>query len=264
MEAKPLPKKFVAVWKDWPTFDAIRDENKELKAHELRKHLRSVPCYRCEDKSVRYNPEHVRAVLLEVPEDPENDNDGRSDDLDADLSAPRALDSMLLVRELSRQLGDSRREKRDIITVMEQPLKMFMEALSKLHDRLDKRLDHYEGIHDRMLAVVESLMSEEHTRKLDAAKLEQTKVFREQTMGVAQRYLPKLLEQFKPNMVASMALQAFASLEPELVDQILAGGVLTDEQAALFTKLRTTLAEQRSAKAQPKTMTPNGAATPPS
>jgi hypothetical protein len=246
---KSLPKKFAAKWQQFPTLDQVRDRYKHVKLHELRKLIRDVTCYRCPDSSVRYDPDMVVEALLDAPEGPESDEADDGDDSPLEpIASPKTLDALMLFRESMKIVADLRRTTQ----TQEQPLKLGLELLEKVVARLEKRLDHYDGIHDRMLLVTENLISAQAQRELEEQKQRDRQELRKQTLGVAAGYLPTIVEGLKQGSSpeAALALKAFASLEPEMVDSLLKSGVLEGEQVPLFTELRDLLRKKNPPREQ--------------
>lgn len=253
MNPRPLPQRYAKKWEQWPTLDQLRDQNKELKLHQLRDVLKKVACYRCPDGSVHYVPEQVTAALLKMPPDADeldDQADEDSDDLDSDLTPPKTYDVLMLFRECMRMLADARRERRDTVVVMETPLKTGLDLVEKMVGVMVGRLEAYDKIWDRMMATTERLMSHQAERELEVQRERDKQELRKKTLGLASEYVPTLLQQLGPSAEAALALKAFGSLEPEMVDSLLGSGALQPEQQELFGRLRDVLAKQRPPQQQ--------------
>lgn len=251
MTPKSLPKKYEKKWGQFPTLDGVREKYKHVKLHEIRRLLRDVQCYRCPDSSVRYDPDMVVEAMLDAP--PANDVDEDFEDTDESsplepIANPKSLDALLLFREAMKIVADLRRTT----TTQEQPMKLGLELVDKMVARLEKRLDHYDGIHDRLLKVTEDLISAQAQRELDAQKQKDMQELRKQALGTVGGYLPTLVENFKPSAEAALALKAFSSLEPEMVDTLLNSGALEAEQLSMFTQLRDALQKKRGERPKPQ------------
>lgn len=248
MTPKSLPKKFEKKWGNFPTLDGVREKYKHVKLHEIRRLLRDVPCYRCPDSSVRYDPDQVVEAMLDAPEGPESDEDVDTDESPLEpIANAKSIDALLLFREAMKIVADLRRTTQS----QEQPMKLGLDLLEKVVARLEKRLDHYDGIHDRLLQVTENMISAQAERELQQQKQKDMQELRKQTLGAVSGYLPTLVENFKPSAEAALALKAFSSLEPEMVDTLLNAGALEGEQLSLFTQLRDLLRKKRAERPQP-------------
>jgi hypothetical protein len=266
---KTLPKKYEKVWGEWPTLDQLRAQNPEFKEHQLRATLKGVPCYRCQDSSVRYLPEAVSSVLLSLPGDESDDDTGSP--LDESLSPPKAYDVLMLFRECMRMLADQRTQTKEAakvhneaIKAMEKPMEMGLGLLQDMIGVMSGRLKHYDETWDRLMSGTESLMLAQSERELQIVKAKDKQELRKQTLELAAGYVPTLLSHLsKPaEDVASQALKAMSSLEPEMLDTLLGGEILEPHQREHFARLRDMLKAQRPPNGQANQQTQNHSAPP--
>lgn len=252
MQPKPLPKKFEKAWQKWPSFDDLRAQNPQVKQHQLRTALQAVPCYRCPDQSARYLPERAKTAILSIRTEatlpgtaPELDDDDDQDDDGIELAEPKIYDAMVLFRQallisddLRKGLGDLAESMTKAIDSMTKPMALGLDLVREQTTMMSDRLKHYEAVSDRMQQVTESLISEQQAREIAAIREKSTQEMKKKTLDVAAQYLPTIVENFKPTAAASAALRAIKTLEPEVLDAIVDGAEMTEEQKQAWTLLR--------------------------
>jgi hypothetical protein len=265
VQPKPLPKKFERAWQKWPSFDDLRAQNPQVKQHQLRAALQPVPCYRCPDQSARYLPERAKAAILNIKSEAESaapdvapavifsvaeklvrgleeDDDDREE---IELAEPKIYDAMVLFRQsllisddLRKGLGDLAESMTKAIDSMTKPLALGLDLVREQTLMMSDRLKHYEAVSDRMQQVTESLISEQQSRELAQIREKASQEMKKRTLDVATQYIPTIVENFKPNAAASAALKAIKTLEPEVLDAIVDGAEMTEEQKQAWTMLR--------------------------
>ena len=266
MTPRPLPKKFEKIWQKWPAFDDLRAQNVETKAHAIRAALQSVPCYRCPDQSVRYMPDRASAAMLSisaVPIDGDDDDETTDKRDEVELAEPNSYDAMVLFRQSMGIAADMRKSFAELADAMGEPLKLGLQLVRENVELMSTRLKHYETIADRMQLVTEQLVNEQAARELAIMREKSSQEMRNKTMGLAVQYLPGIIDNFKPTAVASAALQAVKTLEPEVLDSIVDSADMTENQRAAWTLLRNTLRANRPPQQQDDAES-NNHVTPPS
>lgn len=273
MTPKPLPKKYEKSWRKWPSFDDLRGQYPELKVHQLRGLLGSVPCFRCPDQTARYIAEDAAKALLNAPVQPaaaaapatpppptpptpssrrrrrERDDEDDDDDRDdIELAEPKVYDAMILFRQCLVLCNDMRQTQVDLANSMQEPLKLGLQLVREQTEMMVARLKHLESVSDRMTTVTESLLSEQAGRELAKLREESAVKLRGKAFEIAAGYVPTIVENFKPTAQATAALEAVSTLEPEVLDAIVDSDEATESQRAAWTKLRDVL---RSGRRQP-------------
>jgi hypothetical protein len=259
VQPKPLPKKFEKSWQKWPGFDDLRAQNPQVKVHQLRTALQDVPCFRCPDQSARYMPDRAKHAILTIKAAkadgaaPELDEDDDEDDGEpVELAEPKIYDAMVLFRQallisddLRKGLGDLAESMTKAIDSMTKPMALGLDLVREQTHMMSERLKHYEGVSDRMQQVTESLLSEQQSREIAALREKSAQEMKKKTLDVATQYLPTIIENFKPTAEASAALKAIKTLEPEVLDAIVDGAEMTEEQKHAWTTLRDTMRPKR-------------------
>lgn len=237
--------------------DELRAKHPDLKLHKLRALLRDVTCYRCPDQTARYVQEELDQ-LIEEEEDfeqaakPPTDEEGRP--------VPQLYDSMVLFREsmramgeLLKGMGELRKMIGDISEAATEPIKLGMELVKDNVALMRGRLAHYEENHDRMLVAYENIMSMQTDRDLKVERAKGASKVRDQAAGLAMAYLPNLLQELKnsasANPTAAAALDALASLEPEVLDSIVDSDTHTPEQRSAWRKARELIKQRQKTQA---------------
>lgn len=235
MKPKKLPRRLEGVWPEWPTLDTLHERDKTIKLHVLRAMLQPVPCYRCEDNSVRYDPEIAELALTgRLPgQDDDAGEDDRESDLTGELQGNRLDGVMVLCRELGRMVTDARREKNEHIKVMETPMRIGVSMMEQAMAVMAKRLEHYDEMWDEMIATAERLQSHDADRQLAATQAERSHEARRDVFAFAKSQLPALISNVKQTAEAKAALDLLRSIPEELVDGLLAEDAA--EGPSLFT-----------------------------
>lgn len=258
MKPRPLPKSIKSeLWESWPTMDELRAKHPDLKLHKLRALLRDVTCYRCPDQTARYVQEEIEELIedeeaFEEGTKPPTDEGGRP--------VPQLYDSMVLFRESMRAMGELmkgmaelRKMIGDISAAATEPLQLGLGLVRENVELMRGRLQHYEDHHDRSLTAYETLMSLQTDRDLKIDRAKGAGKVREQAAGLAMAYLPTLLQELKSsassNPTAAAALDALASLEPEVLDSIVESDTHTPDQRAAWRKARELIKQRQNAKA---------------
>lgn len=258
MKPRPLPKSIKPnVWESWPTMDELRAKHPELKLHKLRALLRDVTCYRCPDQTARYVQEEIDELVeeeadLEEATKPQKDEEGRP--------VPQLYDSMVLFRESMRAMGELmkgmselRKMIGDISSAATEPITLGLQLVRENVELMRGRLTHYEEQHDRSLLAYENLLSMQTDRDLKVDRARGASKVREQAAGLAMAYLPQLMSELKTsastNPTAAAALDALASLEPEVLDSIVESETHTPEQRAAWRKARELIQSRKKPQA---------------
>jgi hypothetical protein len=236
-------------WQDFPTLATLQ-ERSGLSLGRLRAVLAEVPCFRCADKSVRYDPSGAATALDRDDEDggdeaandngPGVGNDNAGGTLSAHASAG-AVDQALLLSLSLRMLADSRKAHTDTIRTMQEPLTTGLAMMKTANDISAKRLEHMEGMWDRMVMATESLLSSQHDRDLRTTRQTQNAALRSDAVQLVKSQLPRMLDLFRVSGAAGTALEFIASLDPQIIDGVVASGVLEPNQQQLLDKLRAML-----------------------
>lgn len=240
---KPQPMPEGVDWRDWPVLEVLQAES-GLSVGKLRSRLAAVPCYRCTDKSVRYEPAAARQAIA----DRDDDDDDDASDIDAEtLSTNSGVFGILamLIREQMRMNAETRKERQDTIRVMQGPLDTGLKLMESVVLTQAKRLEHLEGLWDRMVNATEDMMGQMHTRELERKRSEDSMMMRRQALGLLDKHGPMLWEKWSLTRDAQMAIEFLSSLDPVLVETVAAAGVLTPEQAETLAKLRASLAAKQ-------------------
>jgi hypothetical protein len=224
-------------WHELPTFDHLKEQS-GLKVAALRLLLADVPCWRCEDNTVRYDLEASDAAL--------------ASSVLAETKAVNDVDTQPTVLGLLNaqiQIGaQAARQHAETIKAMQAPLMAGVEMCRLSSDRQEKRLSALEATFDRMLAAIETGATSQHERDLALKKHDASAALREKTFGLVKTQLPSIVNKWGLTTQASMALQLVQSLDPKMVSAFLEGGILTDEQAAALRKLSTKPAAEPAAE----------------
>ena len=237
--------------------DELRAKRPDMKLHKLRALLRDVTCYRCPDQTARYVQEELDELIEEEAEfeeatKPQTDDEGRP--------VPQLYDSMVLFRESMRAMGELmkgmaelRKMIGDISAAATEPITLGLGLVRENVELMRGRLAHYEEHHDRTLFAYENLMSMQTDRDLRVKRAEGAGEVRKQAAGLAMAYLPQLLKDLKTSASsdpkAAAALEALASLEPEVLDSIVNADTHTPEQRAAWRKARDMLKKGQSGQA---------------
>lgn len=238
MKPRPLPEKFQSAWPKWPTFDDVRAQYPKAKVHTIRAALAAVPCYRCPDQSARYLPDRAGEAMLQLKDLEDDDEFDEEEIAELEEAAdPKRLSGLSLFRESMKLVQDLRNSFQTLSRESMEPLKLGLQLVREQNENMRSRLAYYEGVDTRLIKVLESLLSEEHQRKLAATREEQQAKMREKMFGMASAHLPKLISQFKPTVLASVALDAVKALEFDVVEAIATAETNTPEQREAWTKL---------------------------
>lgn len=232
MKPTKLPKRFEAKWSTWPTLEDLHARDRDLKLHAVRALLAPVPCYRCADNSVRYEPELADLALSGQLDEEEAEAGERDSELGSELSQGKLVDVMVLCRELARMVTDARKEKNEHIKAMESPMKTGVAMMERAMDVMAKRLEHYDELWDGMIATAERLQSQASDRELEAKKQERNHEARKDVFAFAKQQLPAVIANVRTTLEAKAALDLLRSVPVELVDGLMDGDMFTDEQKA--------------------------------
>jgi hypothetical protein len=241
------------VWQEWPTLETLHAET-GLSVGKLRMRLVRVPCYRCPDKSVRYNPAIAREAITAYEHGAISGVVDAEDEDDAAEAPTRAsndngnvsIDANVL---LLRMLGDSRKDKADAIRAMQAPLEtgltMMKEAMAiqvATNSIQSKRLEHLEGLWDRMVELSEAMIASAAQRELVDRTHADSLALKKRTFELVKDQLPAMLGRWTLTTEASLAMDFLGSLNPMILDHVIESGVLDPDQVAKLTKLRAQLA----------------------
>jgi hypothetical protein len=244
MKPAPLPEDAAKseAWRGWPKLEQLHAET-GLKVSELRAKLVEVPCYRCPDKSVRYEPEAARAAVFAFDDDDDQDDDAEAAGIDKELSNVENTHDVykLLCRELLRALREERKDRGELVRSMQAPLDRGLSLIETTIGRQATRLEHLEGVWDRMLKATEDLMSAQAVREVANKQAAHSQKMKEESFGFVKEHLPTMLDRWRLTGEAALAVQFLGSLDPKIVDAVIATGVLDAEQTATLGKLRTAL-----------------------
>jgi hypothetical protein len=240
MKPKPFPKPSGEAWRVWPTLHRLQQSQPELTITQFRSLLRDVPSYRCEDNTVRYDPELATAALAPDIVDGLEDVDDLDDPSNDTGAGGRgeALTLMALYREQTRASAEQRKDHREQIITMGGPLKLGIELVGTLTGRLESRLDHLEKNWDKVCLLIEDLMDRQSERERDARRESLAADFKRKSFGLVEKHAPAIVDKWSLTAKASTALSFLESLDPQLFDVAQAQGWLTPEQAALLARLR--------------------------
>lgn len=239
MKAKKLPASLGDKWRTWPTLDELHERNRAHKLHAVRALLAPVPCYRCEDNSVRYDPELAELAIagrLDVESDEDEPSLGA--DLSTELGSGKLIDAMMLFRELARMVGDARREKNETIKAMETPLKTGVAMMERAMELMAKRLEHYDEMWDGLVLTSERLASQQADRDVATLKQSQSVEMRKDVFGLVKDQFPRMMQNFQLAIEGRTALELVRSFEGPIIDTMLEHDVFTAEQKAMIARLR--------------------------
>jgi hypothetical protein len=215
-------------WHELPTFDHLKEQS-GIKVAALRLRLAEVPCWRCEDNSVRYELEAAEAAIADTPGvllEQQSANDSE------------ATPTVLGLLNAQIQIGaQAAKQHAETIKAMQAPLMAGVEMCRLSSDRQEKRLSALEATFDRMLASIEQGATSQHERDLAVKKQEASAQLRQQTFGLVKTQLPAIVNKWSITSKATMALGLIESLDPKMVQAFLDGGILSDEQAEALRKL---------------------------
>lgn len=252
MKPKKLPKALADKWQSWPTLEELHERSREHKLHAVRALLAPVPCYRCEDNSVRYDPDLADAALTgRLPHADDEDEDPPRDDIAEELRGGKLVDVMVLCRELARMVGDARREKNDTIKAMETPLRVGVAMMERAMDLMAGRLKHYDEMWDGMILTSERLASNEADRDLSQKKADQQVALRKDVFGLVKEQFPQIVKNFQLAIEGKTALDLVRSIEGPVIDAMLAHDVFSDEQKSMIVRLRKTHGKKSPQQPQP-------------
>lgn len=265
---KPTPLPEGNQWAEWPTLEVLQTES-GLKVSALRARLAPLPCYRCPDKSVRYEPEASRrAVYADASparssfEDDEDDDTGDAGAGDDKQPANMAQLFFLALR----MLADQRRESATTIRAMQEPLQAGLSLIREAMGTQAARLAHLEGVWDRMISVSEEMLATQSNRASSERTAEHTRALRQKTFELVKEQLPTLLNKWNLTTRAGLALEFLGSMDPAVLDMVVGSGVLTPEQMTTLERLRASLpkkpapapAEPPQSESEPPRHTENG------
>lgn len=242
---KPIsfPESDARDWQSWPKLETLHAES-GLTVAQLRKLLAQVPCYRCKDNSVRYEPEPARDAVFGFEEEDEptetEEVDGLGDKGDV---------YQLLCRELLRALREERKDRSELVRSMTIPLERGMQLIDKTISTQATRLEHLEDLWDRMVKTSEEMLSAHGERERADNQAKHSQQMKQQTFNLVKEQLPTLLNKWALTAEATMALEFLASLDPKIVDAVIATGVLDQAQEAMLKKLRDALDARKRAAA---------------
>jgi hypothetical protein len=241
-----------AAWHEWPRLELLQVES-GVSISKLRIKLAGVPCYRCPDKSVRYEPGAARAALYDQEDDEDEDDEGtgiNAESLSTNTGAFAVL--AMLIREQMRATAETRKERQDTIRVMQAPLELAVRMIETGNSVQAKRLEHLENVWDRMIETSEAMIAAQHSRAMADQKHADTAAMRKNGLALLDKHGPMLMSKWQLTKEAQMALQFLGSLDPKIVDVVAATGVLSAEQTELLARLRESLAKrQPPAEQQP-------------
>lgn len=259
---KPAPLPEGAAWHEWPRLEMLQAESGQS-ISKLRVRLAAVPCYRCPDKSVRYEPGAARAALYDRDDLDDDEDDGAMPVIDAEqLSTNSGVFAVLamLIREQMRATAETRKERQDTIRVMQGPLETGLKLLEQVTGVQAKRLEHLEGVWDRMIEASEAMIAAQHQRALEDKKAEDSAAMRKHAVQLIDKHGPMLMSKWQLTREAQMALQFLGSLDPKIVDVVSGTGILTPEQQTMLMQLRDSLAKRQPPAEQSKAEPDNHAA----
>jgi hypothetical protein len=240
MKPKKFPEDRGDVWTCWPTLHTLQKANPDITLTQFRVLLRDVPSYRCEDNSVRYDPEATAAAIREGIEALDSD----PDEIDGEPRGGERLTLMALYREQTRANGEQRRDFRDVIQTlggliekMGGPLRLGIDLVGTLTSRLESRLTHLEEHSDKVTLLIEDLMDRQAERARAERREALTGEFKKKSFGLVQEHAPKLVEKWTLTQKAAVAVEVLESLEPELLEVAAAQGWLSPEHAAMLARL---------------------------
>lgn len=257
MKPRPLPRTIKPeVWSKWPTMDELRAKRPDLKLHKLREMLRLITCYRCPDQTARYVQEEIDELIEDDAEFEESTAPAKDE---AGRPVPQLYDSMVLFRESMRAMGELmkgmselRKMIGDISAAATEPITLGLQLVRENVELMRGRLQHYEEHHDNTLVAYETLMSMQTDRELKVDRAKGAGKVRDQAAGLALAYLPTLMTELKnsvsSNPMAAAALDALASLEPEVLDSIVESDTNTPDQRAALSKARDLIKQAQKAK----------------
>lgn len=241
-----------AAWHEWPRLELLQVES-GVSISKLRVKLAGVPCYRCPDKSVRYEPGAARSALYDREDDDEDDDDDGTGISAEGLSTNGGAFAVLamLIREQMRATAETRKERQDTIRVMQAPLELGLKMIEAATATSSKRLEHLESVWDRMIETSEAMIAAQHSRAMLDQKQADTSAMRKNGLALLDKHGPMLMNKWQLTREAQMALQFLGSLDPKIVDVVAATGVLTPEQTELLARLRASFAKHQPPAEQP-------------
>jgi hypothetical protein len=247
MKAKKCPAS--ANWQEWLTLEALQELYPDLKLYSLRELLVRVPCYRCSDNTVRYPTEQAYAALNAPAATNAPPRRSRVVDLlDPDGEDDETLPSQSgysLQQERDREyrlwLADVRRERNELIKLMETPLRIGVEMIHEASKVQAARLSRLEDQWDKLIRTTEEMVSLHADRDLAAKRQEQAVQLRGRAADAFLDQLPSLVKTWGLNRQATMAMELIASFDQDIFDGFISSGVLTAEQTSTLIQLRASL-----------------------
>jgi hypothetical protein len=239
-------------WQGWPVLEVLQAES-GLSISKLRSRLASVACYRCTDKSVRYEPAAARAAI--AGEEPDDDDDDPAAGIDADSFTTNAGVYgvfAMLIREQMRMNAETRRERQETVKVMQGPLELGTKLLEKAAETQAKRLEHLEGLWDRMVAATEQMLTFQHQRERERQKQDDSAAMRRQALGLLKEHGPMMMDKWALTREAQLALEFLGSLNPKIVDTVKDVGILTPEQVEMLSRLQASMAKRQPPQPKPE------------
>lgn len=209
-------------WHELPTFDTLLGLSR-LKVSLLRLKLADVPCWKCVDNTVRYDCDAAELAIAESV-------DAKAEN--GDITAMGLLDKQIQINERSAK------QQVELLKAMSEPLRMGMEMWLKAWERQEKRLGNLEGNIDRMYAVIESGLTSEHERELAMKKHDASVELRGKTFNLLKEQGPKIIDKWAMTTKARVAVELIDSLDPDVVDSILATDILEPDQMEKLRQLR--------------------------
>lgn len=231
-------------WKALPTLEDLQAENPAVKVAELRKALSGVTCYRCADKTLRYDREPAEAAVAAIEL-------AKSDD------RVEKVDLLFLFNKTLSILEGVRRDGKDTIKAMQHPLEKGLELIDRgikmlesLLARIEGRLTKHEDDWDRMVKLTEELITAQHSRELQLRKQSEAEKNRGKMVSVVEQNVPTLLSKWGTTREAGLALEFIGSLDPLIAKAFVDSGVLDEKQTAQATALLGLLEQRKAAKAK--------------
>lgn len=232
MKPQPVPEGLE--WEGLPTIDELKEQS-GIKIAQLRLLLAPVTCFKCPDNRVRYD-ELAAAEAI---------SGASVDDDDEQIATFKADGGMSLVFHVLNKvlaiLGAMGREKNETIKAMGEPLRAGVELLVKEAGELRKRTGELEENRDKVFRLIEDALSARNDREIKAEREKASIAIRKDLVDTLKGQVPSIVQKWGLTQRASMALDFLGSLDPRVVDGVIASGVLDAKQMAILEQLRVTL-----------------------
>lgn len=237
-----------------PTFDQLKEES-GWKLARLRVALSSVPCWKCSDNTVRYDAAAAAEAISGAAAEVESEESSAVSV--SMLKTDGGVSMVLLVlNKVLGILGSQQKEKNETIKAMGEPLRVGVEMLQKAAERLEKRSSELEENRDRVFKLIEEALTARNDRELAQKREESLMAIRAEMVAMVKDQVPSIVQKWALTTQASKAVEFMQSVDPALIETIVASGALEPHQLQMLQELRASM--KVAAPAEPTKEAPNG------